>query len=162
MLYGLETVSLRKRQESELEVAELKMLSAYTWSGLLKHLRQMLIANARMEEGAFKEPGLYVPWLPADGTFHTWHSPVPFSGYEKLATLLSNSQSLLNPLDNMVKKAWSMFASRHGPTVTASLREQKRVLHNCSSFISSEVINPKFQPAYRLLSPYDFREPTPV
>ncbi|KAK3566701.1 hypothetical protein QTP86_004252 [Hemibagrus guttatus] len=27
MLYGLETVSLRKRQESELEVAELKMLS---------------------------------------------------------------------------------------------------------------------------------------
>ncbi|KAK3574478.1 hypothetical protein QTP86_008076 [Hemibagrus guttatus] len=28
MLYGLETVSLRKRQESELEVAELKMLSA--------------------------------------------------------------------------------------------------------------------------------------
>ncbi|KAK3508077.1 hypothetical protein QTP70_012391 [Hemibagrus guttatus] len=28
MLYGLETVSLRKRQESELEVAELKMLSS--------------------------------------------------------------------------------------------------------------------------------------
>ncbi|KAK3507711.1 hypothetical protein QTP70_034814, partial [Hemibagrus guttatus] len=27
MLYGLEKVSLRKRQESELEVAELKMLS---------------------------------------------------------------------------------------------------------------------------------------
>ncbi|KAK3556438.1 hypothetical protein QTP70_008278 [Hemibagrus guttatus] len=26
MLYGLETASLRKRQESELEVAELKML----------------------------------------------------------------------------------------------------------------------------------------
>lgn len=25
--------------------------SAYTWPGLLKHLRQMLIANARMEEG---------------------------------------------------------------------------------------------------------------
>ncbi|KAK3549947.1 hypothetical protein QTP86_016866 [Hemibagrus guttatus] len=30
MLYGLETVSLRKRQESELEVAELKMLSGDT------------------------------------------------------------------------------------------------------------------------------------
>ncbi|KAK3512201.1 hypothetical protein QTP70_000471 [Hemibagrus guttatus] len=30
MLYGLETVSLRKRQESELEVAELKMLSGHT------------------------------------------------------------------------------------------------------------------------------------
>ncbi|KAK3533989.1 hypothetical protein QTP86_000499 [Hemibagrus guttatus] len=29
MLYGLETVSLRKRQESELEVAELKMLREF-------------------------------------------------------------------------------------------------------------------------------------
>ncbi|KAF4085935.1 hypothetical protein AMELA_G00100470 [Ameiurus melas] len=129
--------------------------SAYTWPGLLKHLRQMLIANARMEEGidwkvcvpstrsesatntqmgfnrslsnllilrgkngssadveAFKEPGLYVPWIPADGTFHTWHCPVPFSGYEKSATLISNSQSLLHPLDHIVKKAWDMFASR--------------------------------------------------
>ncbi|KAK3519958.1 hypothetical protein QTP70_008901 [Hemibagrus guttatus] len=34
MLYGLETVSLRKRQESELEVAELKMLSARTMGGI--------------------------------------------------------------------------------------------------------------------------------
>ncbi|KAK3535282.1 hypothetical protein QTP70_006954 [Hemibagrus guttatus] len=33
MLYGLETVSLRKRQESELEVAELKMLSALNLPG---------------------------------------------------------------------------------------------------------------------------------
>ncbi|KAK3569378.1 hypothetical protein QTP86_026886 [Hemibagrus guttatus] len=41
MLYGLETVSLRKRQESELEVAELKMLrkdiiNRYTVRGHLK------------------------------------------------------------------------------------------------------------------------------
>ncbi|KAK3568376.1 hypothetical protein QTP86_005575 [Hemibagrus guttatus] len=35
MLYGLETVSLRKRQESELEVAELKMLRAPVEIGLL-------------------------------------------------------------------------------------------------------------------------------
>ncbi|XP_062872504.1 tubulin delta chain [Trichomycterus rosablanca] len=129
--------------------------SAYTWPGLLKHLRQMLIANARMEEGidwkvrvpmnqpegartkqitfnkslsnllilrgkdilsadtgAFKEPGIYVPWVPTDGTFSMWHSPVPFNSYEKLATLVSNSQSLLNPMDNIVKKAWNMFTSR--------------------------------------------------
>ncbi|KAK3521712.1 hypothetical protein QTP70_015816, partial [Hemibagrus guttatus] len=33
MLYGLETVSLRKRQESELEVAELKMLRLSFYSG---------------------------------------------------------------------------------------------------------------------------------
>lgn len=25
--------------------------SAFTWAGLLKHLRQMLISNAKMEEG---------------------------------------------------------------------------------------------------------------
>ncbi|KAK3574700.1 hypothetical protein QTP86_014767 [Hemibagrus guttatus] len=36
MLYGLETVSLRKRQESELEVAELKMLSQTPNSTLAK------------------------------------------------------------------------------------------------------------------------------
>uniref|UniRef100_A0A3B1KDE0 Tubulin delta chain n=1 Tax=Astyanax mexicanus TaxID=7994 RepID=A0A3B1KDE0_ASTMX len=86
--------------------------SAYTWPGLLKHLRQMLIANARMEEGAFKDPALYVPWLPPDGTFSLWNSPVPFNGYEKSASLVSNSQSLLKPLDNMVRKAWNMFVSR--------------------------------------------------
>lgn len=73
---------------------------------------------------AFKEPGLYVPWIPADGTFHTWHCPVPFSGYEKLATLISNSQSLLNPLDHIVKKAWDMFASRY--------KESKLTVHSVS------------------------------
>lgn len=59
---------------------------------------------------------MYVPWIPTNGNFSTWHSPVPFSGYEKLATLISNSQSLLNPLDNIVKKAWNMFASRYEET----------------------------------------------
>ncbi|KAI4905175.1 hypothetical protein NFI96_013902 [Prochilodus magdalenae] len=86
--------------------------SAYTWPGLLKHLRQMLIAKARMEEGVFKDPALYVSWLPPDGTFSSWNSPVPFNGYEKSATLVSNSQFLLKPLDDIVRKAWNMFISR--------------------------------------------------
>ncbi|XP_076832469.1 tubulin delta chain [Brachyhypopomus gauderio] len=129
--------------------------SAHTWPGLLKHLRQMLIANAKMEEGidwkvsvplfggestanaqrcfnrsisnllilrgkdassadtgGFKDSALYVPWVPPEGSFSTWSSPVPFNGYEKSATLVSNSQSLLKPLDNIVRKAWNMFASR--------------------------------------------------
>ncbi|KAK3542298.1 hypothetical protein QTP86_021960, partial [Hemibagrus guttatus] len=38
MLYGLETVSLRKRQEAELEVAELKMLRYLFLSSILLHL----------------------------------------------------------------------------------------------------------------------------
>ncbi|XP_056330417.1 tubulin delta chain [Danio aesculapii] len=133
--------------------------SVFNWPGLLKHLRQMLIASARMEEGidwtvnvpsvvpsgaesvtnirhksfnlslanllilrgkdvstavtdGFKDPTLYVPWLKAENCFSTWSSPIPFNGYEKSATLVSNSQSLLKPLDNIVRKAWNMFASR--------------------------------------------------
>ena len=32
--------------------------------------------------------------------------------YEKSATLLSNSQSFIKPLDTVLKNAWNMFASR--------------------------------------------------
>ncbi|KAI1893555.1 hypothetical protein AGOR_G00124930 [Albula goreensis] len=128
--------------------------SAFTWPGLLKHLRQMLISSTKMEEGidwqvqatavgqrtadkcggfntsmanllilrgkdvssadarGFLDPALYSPWLPAEGAFSTWRSAIPFNRYEKSATLVSNSQSLLKPLDHMVGKAWNMFASR--------------------------------------------------
>ncbi|KAK3564694.1 hypothetical protein QTP86_024843 [Hemibagrus guttatus] len=56
MLYGLETVSLRKRQESELEVAELKMLSAgvlcayaanQNLSSQLKTMRRLVNSNLK-------------------------------------------------------------------------------------------------------------------
>ncbi|XP_028817929.1 tubulin delta chain isoform X2 [Denticeps clupeoides] len=133
--------------------------SSFTWPGLLKHLRQMLVADSKMEEGidwkvcvpatgrtgnerarnsqqlgfntslanllilrgkdvasadaaSFKDPGLYTPWLPVEEAFSTWNSTVSFNGYEKAATLVSNSQSLLKPLDYIVGKAWNMFASR--------------------------------------------------
>ncbi|XP_076591436.1 tubulin delta chain isoform X2 [Chaetodon auriga] len=129
--------------------------SAFSWPGLLKHLRQMLISNAKMEEGidwqvrppagsertgslmgpsfntslanllilrgrdvysaetaGFDDPGLYTSWLPSGEAFNSWKSPVPFNKYEKSATLVSNSRALLRPLDNMVGKAWNMFASR--------------------------------------------------
>lgn len=129
--------------------------STFSWPGLLKHLRQMLISNAKMEEGidwevrtrsnsertrslavrsfntslanlliirgkdvysaetgGFKDPALYTSWLSSDEAFSAWKSPVPFNKYEKSATLVSNSQALLQPLDNMVGKAWNMFASR--------------------------------------------------
>ncbi|KAJ7995491.1 hypothetical protein DPEC_G00245120 [Dallia pectoralis] len=133
--------------------------STFTWLGLLKHLRQMLISNAKMEEGidwqvrapchqsgwlertkshrrngfntslanllilrgkdvynaeigGFQDPTLYTSWLPAVEAFSMWKTPVPFNKYEKSATLVSNSQALLQPLDYMVGKAWNMFASR--------------------------------------------------
>ncbi|XP_061576251.1 tubulin delta chain [Cololabis saira] len=129
--------------------------STFSWPGLLKHLRQMLISNTKMEEGidwqvnpppasgpvrslpggsfntslanllilrgkdvyhaetgGFEEPSIYTSWLAPKDAFSLWKSPVPFNKYEKSATLVSNSQALLRPLDDMVRKAWNMFASR--------------------------------------------------
>ncbi|KAE8624746.1 hypothetical protein XENTR_v10006037 [Xenopus tropicalis] len=131
--------------------------STFNWNGLLKHLRQMLIANAKMEEGinwhvrppsqptaektslrkelqfntsvanlailrgkdvqtasleGFRDPPLYTPWLSPDDAFTLWKTPRAFNKYEKSATLVSNSQFLLKPLDNIVGKAWNMFASK--------------------------------------------------
>lgn len=65
-----------------------------------------------MSTGGFEDPALYTSWLPAEAAFHLWKSPVPLGRYEKSATLVSNSQALLGPLDTMVAKAWNMFASR--------------------------------------------------
>ncbi|KAA8593909.1 hypothetical protein FQN60_004743 [Etheostoma spectabile] len=64
------------------------------------------------ETGGFEDPALYTSWLSSEEAFNLWKSPVPFNKYEKCATLVSNSQALLRPLDNMVGKAWNMFASR--------------------------------------------------
>ncbi|XP_045369702.2 tubulin delta chain isoform X2 [Camelus bactrianus] len=133
--------------------------STFTWAGLLKHLRQMLISNAKMEEGidwqvrpplsglptlgkmplskelhfntsianlvilrgkdvhsadlgAFKDPALYTSWLEPVTAFNVWKTQRAFSKYEKSAALVSNSQSLVKPLDMIVGKAWNMFASK--------------------------------------------------
>ncbi|XP_004075934.1 tubulin delta chain [Oryzias latipes] len=129
--------------------------SSFSWTGLLKHLRQMLISNTKMEEGIdwhvrppaasgrirsvagssfntslanllilrgkdvycaetgnFEEATIYTPWLSPAEAFSAWKSPIPFNKYEKSATLVSNSQALLGPLEDIVRKAWNMFASR--------------------------------------------------
>ncbi|XP_042298780.1 tubulin delta chain isoform X2 [Sceloporus undulatus] len=134
--------------------------TTFAWPGLLKHLRQMLIANAKMEEGidwqvrppapglpapqkespnrtvrfntsianlvtlrgkdvqsadlgGFRDPALYTSWLNApEDTLTIWKTPRAFNRYEKSASLVSNSQFLLKPLDGVVGKAWKMFASK--------------------------------------------------
>ncbi|XP_050784766.1 tubulin delta chain isoform X1 [Gopherus flavomarginatus] len=133
--------------------------STFTWPGLIKHLRQMLIANAKMEEGidwqvrpplpghpvppkaspnkalhfntsianlvvlrgkdvqsvdlgGFRDPALYTSWLNPQEVFKIWKTPRAFNKYEKSASLVSNSQFLLKLMDNIVGKAWNMFASR--------------------------------------------------
>ncbi|XP_034290468.1 tubulin delta chain [Pantherophis guttatus] len=133
--------------------------TTFAWPGLLKHLRQMLIANAKMEEGidwqvrppisrapaaekppsnrtvnfntsianlvtlrgkdvqcadlgGFQDPALYTPWLHPPQALSIWKTPRAFNKYEKSASLVSNSQFLLNPLNSLVGKAWKMFASK--------------------------------------------------
>ncbi|XP_055242690.1 tubulin delta chain isoform X2 [Gorilla gorilla gorilla] len=86
--------------------------STFTWAGLLKHLRQMLISNAKMEEEGFKDPALYTSWLKPVNAFNVWKTQRAFSKYEKSAVLVSNSQFLVKPLDMIVGKAWNMFASK--------------------------------------------------
>ncbi|XP_068834365.1 tubulin delta chain isoform X2 [Capricornis sumatraensis] len=62
--------------------------------------------------GAFKDPALYTSWLEPVHAFNVWKTQRAFRKYEKSAALVSNSQSLVKPLDMIVGKAWNMFASR--------------------------------------------------
>ncbi|KAG2459048.1 TBD protein, partial [Polypterus senegalus] len=64
------------------------------------------------DQGAFADPALYTSWRPPGSSITTWRTPIAFNRYEKLATLVSNSQLLLKPLDSIVGRAWNMFASR--------------------------------------------------
>ncbi|KAK3570557.1 hypothetical protein QTP86_022507 [Hemibagrus guttatus] len=89
MLYGLETVSLRKRQESELEVAELKMLRQH-YRGLAtvtykeEHERLLQSGLSRYDSWI----GLYMSysgtWTWADGDpslFWKWNEGSPYFQY---------------------------------------------------------------------------------
>uniref|UniRef100_A0A663MC90 Tubulin delta chain n=1 Tax=Athene cunicularia TaxID=194338 RepID=A0A663MC90_ATHCN len=62
--------------------------------------------------GSFQDPSLYTSWLNPRDAFNAWKTPRAFNKYEKSASLVSNSQFLLKPLDNVVGKAWNMFASK--------------------------------------------------
>ena len=130
--------------------------SRYLWSGLLKHLRQMLITDSPIEEGMdwsktlgscdpghtservhhgvnkslsnllilrgnelssvesgpFSDPRLYSTHIPASGTCSVWCSSHTFNRYEKSATLMSNSQGCVTPLDAVCSKAWRMFSAK--------------------------------------------------
>ena len=45
-------------------------------------------------------------------SFNVSMQPRLFSSYEKSAALISNSRSTTRPLDHILEKAWTMFASR--------------------------------------------------
>uniref|UniRef100_A0A8C7DTZ1 Tubulin/FtsZ GTPase domain-containing protein n=1 Tax=Naja naja TaxID=35670 RepID=A0A8C7DTZ1_NAJNA len=60
----------------------------------------------------FQDPALYTSWLNPPETLRIWNTPRAFNKYEKSASLVSNSQFLLSPLNSLVGKAWKMFASK--------------------------------------------------
>ena len=145
------------------------MAYRFLWSGLLKHLRQMLITDAAVEEGmdwslrletsrqqplfsyrggggersqrvsfmprgvnkslanllilrgneldtanvaSFQEPQLYTNWVPSAHRCKVWSNKQSFNKYEKCCTLVSNSQSCVQPLDCVCQRAWDMFSAR--------------------------------------------------
>ena len=59
----------------------------------------------------FADPALYATWGPPR-PFTTWRSRAALGGHPKSATLLSNSQSVVAPLERVTGKAWKTFASR--------------------------------------------------
>ncbi|XP_077152309.1 tubulin delta chain isoform X2 [Ranitomeya variabilis] len=81
-----------------------------------KSVANLAIFRGKDIEGAspegFRDPALYTSWLTPEDSFSIWKTPRAFNKYEKSATLMSNSQGLLKPLDNIVGKAWNMFASK--------------------------------------------------
>ncbi|KAK3544538.1 hypothetical protein QTP86_015593 [Hemibagrus guttatus] len=94
MLYGLQTVSLRKRQESELEVAELKMLSiscdtlgVKSWSALDSALRS--------ETSNLRELHLTVKTLNL-----SWNN-LGDSGVKSLSAVLENPHCKLETLGRL-------------------------------------------------------------
>nr|AFK10787.1 tubulin delta chain-like isoform 2 [Callorhinchus milii] len=73
-------------------------------------LRGKEVQNA--ETGGFNDQALYTSWTPAESALSVWQASQTFNKYERSATMVSNSQSVLKPLDSVVRKAWNMFASR--------------------------------------------------
>lgn len=62
--------------------------------------------------GMFREPALYSSHTPYSCTCSAWCSPRTFNKYEKCCTLVSNSQSCIDPLEAVCGRAWDMFSSR--------------------------------------------------
>jgi tubulin delta len=68
-------------------------------------------ANA-VDVSSFEDSQLYATWVPSHGRFHSACHRNSYNNIEQSVTLLSNSQTPLEPLNAVVSKAWNMFASR--------------------------------------------------
>ncbi|KAK3568639.1 hypothetical protein QTP86_011431 [Hemibagrus guttatus] len=126
MLYGLETVSLRKRQEAELEVAELKMLRFSLGVTRLDRIRNEYIRGTahvgrlgdKVKEARLRWFG-HVQRREIEQLLQQASELVPFS--EKLDSISEKRQNLLKTKDQF----WDLMMCRLGQ------------LHESNSFFSS-------------------------
>lgn len=93
---------------------------------------------------SLQEKAMYPKWVPATRTLGVYTNSRPFAGYEKSASMLSNSQLSISTIDKLIDKAWSMFSSgayvhqytRHGITRDDFLHcfaVMEKVLHDYKS-----------------------------
>lgn len=54
----------------------------------------------------------YASVIPPPFCYHEWQQTRPFNRYEKSAALVSNSQTFIRPMNDCIRKAWSMFNAR--------------------------------------------------
>lgn len=87
---------------------------------------------------SFSDSRLNANWMPPSCASTVWCHPRPFNHYEKSATLLSNSQTPVAPLNSVVQKAWNMFTSR--AYVHQYLKYGMMEDHFVDSFASTEQI----------------------
>ncbi|ETO62437.1 hypothetical protein, variant 5 [Phytophthora nicotianae P1976] len=78
-----------------------KKFSTHSWTGIVKHLHQMQVANAASEGG--------IDW---DISLTTDHGRTLNRAYDKTGTLISNSKAMLQTLAITMDKAYDMFS--HG------------------------------------------------
>ncbi|KAK3542878.1 hypothetical protein QTP70_006134 [Hemibagrus guttatus] len=118
MLYGLETVSLRKRQESELEVAELKMLSCVRLVSTrhaheLASLRQVSLLPER------KRLGLLYPFSSLEEHLSRQVDKTPFHLFQPELGALECAERLFTPSPkHQILYSSSAVRTEHMPDLT--------------------------------------------
>lgn len=79
-----------------------------------KTIQNMLFLRGKdvhqADPSMLSNPGLYADQS-SSPQLHVVHDGGKFLGYDKCATLLSNSQGIISSLDHIVKRSWKMFTS---------------------------------------------------
>ncbi len=92
------------------------------------------------------EPRLYSDHTPPSRRFSMWCSDCAFNRYEKCCTLVSNNQSCVPPLEQVCRKAWSMF------TAGAYLHQYSKHGFSQQDFLSSFVAVEQLLKNYNTIS----------